>query len=48
MMKLRGRKVLVCGCEATMPLGGKALAKGCGADESVAMHDERDETTIGA
>ncbi len=30
-----------------MPLGGKALAKGCGADESVAMHDERDET-IGA
>ena len=37
-MKLRGRKVLVCGCEATMPLDGEALAKGCGADESVAMH----------
>lgn len=27
-MKLRGRKVLVCGCEATMPPDGKALAKG--------------------
>src|SRR5690606_42066784 len=31
MMQLDGRHVLVCNCENTMPLDGKALAKACGA-----------------
>lgn len=30
-MQLDGRHVLVCNCENTMPLDGKALAKACGA-----------------
>jgi ferredoxin len=29
-MELGGRKLLVCNCEGTMPLDGKALAKACG------------------
>lgn len=39
-MKLRGRKVLVCDCEATMPLDAKALAKACGVDESVDVNTQ--------
>ncbi len=31
-MELRGKRVLVCNCEGTMPLDGRALAKACGAD----------------
>ena len=30
-MQLDGKHVLVCNCENTMPLDGKALAKACGA-----------------
>jgi ferredoxin len=30
-MELKGRRVLVCNCEGTMPLDGRALAKACGA-----------------
>ncbi|MEK9968758.1 MAG: 4Fe-4S binding protein [Ferrovibrio sp.] len=30
-MRLDGKRVLVCNCEGTMPLDGKALAKACGA-----------------
>jgi ferredoxin len=30
MAELGGRKLLVCDCEGTMPLDGKALAKACG------------------
>ena len=29
-MEIGGRKILVCDCEGTMPLDGKALAKACG------------------
>ncbi len=32
-MRLDGKRVLVCNCEGTMPLDGKALAKACGATE---------------
>ena len=32
-MELSGKKVLVCNCEGTMALDGKALAKACGAAE---------------
>lgn len=31
-MELNGRKILLCNCEQTMTLDGKALAKACGAD----------------
>jgi ferredoxin len=31
-MNLRGKQVLVCNCEVSMALDGKALAKACGAD----------------
>ncbi len=31
-MELGGKKVLVCNCNATMPLDAKAIARGCGAD----------------
>jgi Pyruvate/2-oxoacid:ferredoxin oxidoreductase delta subunit len=30
-MAIEGKRVLVCDCEGTMPLDGKALAKACGA-----------------
>src|SRR5258708_5751595 len=30
-MELGGKRVLVCNCEGTMPLDGRALAKACGA-----------------
>lgn len=33
-MRLDGKRVLVCNCEGTMPLDGKALAKACGASEA--------------
>lgn len=33
-MRLDGKRVLVCNCEGTMPLDGKALARACGASES--------------
>ncbi len=33
-MELGGKKVLVCNCEGTMALDGKALAKSCGAAEA--------------
>ena len=31
-MELNGRRILLCNCENTMTLDGKALAKACGAD----------------
>jgi hypothetical protein len=31
-MELRGKRILVCNCEGTMPLDGRALAEACGAD----------------
>ena len=39
-MKINGKEVLVCDCEATMPLDGAALAKACGVDvsEAPAVH----------
>ncbi len=32
-MELKGKQVLVCNCEVTMALDGKALAKACGAED---------------
>ncbi|HLI12730.1 MAG TPA: 4Fe-4S binding protein [Alphaproteobacteria bacterium] len=36
-MELRGKRVLVCTCEGTMPLDGAGLAKACGAP-GLALH----------
>ena len=37
-MELAGKKILVCNCEATMPLDGGALARACGAPAPVEIH----------
>jgi len=37
-MGIGGKKVLVCSCEATMPLDGNALAKACDVKGTVAVH----------
>ena len=33
-MELKDKRVLVCNCEGTMPLDGRALAKACGARDA--------------
>ncbi len=37
-MGLGGKKILVCNCERTMPLDGKALATACGMPSPVEVH----------
>ncbi len=37
-MELNGKEVLVCDCEGTMDVDGKALAKACGAKDLVVNH----------
>jgi ferredoxin len=37
-MEIGGRKVLVCNCEGTMPLDGKALGRACGAKAAPQIH----------
>ncbi len=32
-MELNGKEILVCDCEGTMDVDGKALAKACGAKD---------------
>lgn len=39
-MRINGRQVLVCSCEATMPLDGKAVARACGADGPLVVHTQ--------
>ena len=46
-MELGGKKILVCNCEATMPLDGKALAKACGAASAAPVHHHLCRTEIG-
>src|SRR5438876_1076423 len=46
-MELGGKKILVCNCEATMPLDGKALAKACGAASAVPVHHHLCRTEVG-
>src|SRR5712691_4737816 len=46
-MELGGKKILVCNCEATMPLDGKALAKACGAASAVPVHHHLCRAEIG-
>lgn len=38
--KAAGARLLVCNCERTMDLDGKALAKGLGSDEPMAIHTQ--------
>jgi ferredoxin len=47
-MELGGKKVLVCNCEATMPLDGKALAAACGAANSPRIHHHLCRTELDA
>lgn len=46
-MRLDGTQVLVCDCESTMPLDGKALAKACGAKEGGAAATQLCRAEIG-
>src|SRR5438552_100489 len=46
-MELGGKKILVCNCEATMPLDGKALAKACGTASTAPVHHHLCRTEIG-
>jgi ferredoxin len=39
-MKLKGKRMLVCSCESSMPLDGKALAKTWGAEHSCQVHTQ--------
>ena len=45
-MELGGKKILVCNCEATMPLDGKALAKACAAASTAPVHHHLCRTEI--
>ncbi|HZA66820.1 MAG TPA: 4Fe-4S dicluster domain-containing protein [Geminicoccaceae bacterium] len=40
VMELKGKRVLVCDCETSMPLDGKALAKACGAAGGCDVHTQ--------
>src|SRR5690348_14495157 len=46
-MELGGKKILVCNCEATMPLDGRALARACGAAAAVEIHRHLCRAQIG-
>ena len=46
-MELGGKKILVCNCEATMPLDGKALARACGAALAAPVHRHLCRSEIG-
>jgi ferredoxin len=39
-MEIGGKRLLVCNCEATMPLDGRALARACGAGEAPVVHTQ--------
>ena len=45
-MEIGGKKVLVCNCEATMPLDGKALARACGGASAASIHHHLCRTQI--
>ena len=39
-MELGGRKLLVCNCEGTMSLDGKALGRACGGDGALFVNTQ--------
>ena len=39
-MSLKAKKLLVCNCEGTMRLNGKAIAKACGTDAPLQVHSQ--------
>jgi ferredoxin len=39
-MELKGKRILVCNCEISMPLDGKALARACGAEGACQVHTQ--------
>jgi ferredoxin len=39
-MELKGKRILVCNCEISMPLDGKALANACGAERASDVHTQ--------
>jgi ferredoxin len=39
-MELKGKRILVCNCEISMPLEGKALVKACGAEGGCEVHTQ--------
>jgi ferredoxin len=46
VMELKGKRVLVCNCEISMPLDGKALAKACGAKGGCDVYSQLCRTQI--
>ena len=40
LMELKGKRILVCNCEISMPLDGKSLAKACGAGGACEVHSQ--------
>src|SRR5437762_1197907 len=45
-MEIGGKKILVCDCEATMPLDGRALAEACGFTPASPVHHHLCRTEI--
>ena len=39
-MELKGKRILVCNCEISMPLDGDQLARACGAEGACAVHTQ--------
>jgi ferredoxin len=39
-MELKGKRILVCNCEISMPLDGKGLVKACGAEGGCEVHTQ--------
>jgi ferredoxin len=40
LMELKGKRILVCNCEISMPLDGNKLARACGADGGCEVHTQ--------
>jgi ferredoxin len=39
-MELKGKRILVCNCEISMPLDGKELARACGSEAACEVHTQ--------
>jgi ferredoxin len=40
LMELKGKRILVCNCEISMPLDGKKLARACGSADAPEVHSQ--------
>ena len=40
LMELKGKRILVCNCEISMPLDGKKLARACGSEDPCEVHSQ--------